>query len=42
MQKALDNLAALLAAGESATVEFKTSFNQEAIEAICAFANKRG
>lgn len=42
MQKTLDNLAALLAAGESATVEFKTSFNQEAIEAICAFANKRG
>ena len=28
--------------GENEKVEFKTSFNQEVVEAVCAFANKRG
>ena len=28
--------------GESEKVEFKTSFNQEVTEAVCAFANKHG
>lgn len=28
--------------GENEKVEFKSSFNQEVIESVCAFANKRG
>ena len=35
-------LDSIINAGESATVEFKSSFNQEAIEAVGAFANKNG
>ena len=36
------NLPDLLTAGESETVEFKSSFNEEALESIGAFANMRG
>ena len=32
----------LLKAGESQTVEFKTSFDKEVIETLCAFANTTG
>ena len=32
----------IIKAGESSTVEFKSSFNQELVEAVGAFANKRG
>ena len=32
----------VIKAGESSTVEFKSSFNQEVIEAVGAFANKHG
>ncbi|MBI1999761.1 MAG: ATP-binding protein [candidate division NC10 bacterium] len=36
------NLARLLSQGESETVEFKASFNDEALETIGAFANAAG
>jgi hypothetical protein len=36
------NLAAILSQGESETVEFKASFNDEALETIGAFANAAG
>ncbi len=36
------NLSNLLQEGESTSVEFKTSFNDEAIEAVGAFANAHG
>lgn len=36
------NLSELLRQGESETVEFKTSFNEEVLESIGAFANARG
>jgi len=32
----------LLKAGESETVEFKESFKDDTLEAICAFSNARG
>lgn len=32
----------LMARGESETIEFKTSFDQAAIESIVAFANTKG
>ena len=36
------NLDHLIAQGESATLEFKQSFDKEAIETVCAFANAKG
>ncbi|MDT8286531.1 MAG: putative DNA binding domain-containing protein [Elusimicrobiales bacterium] len=36
------NLASLIRAGESETLEFKESFGREAIEAIAAFTNTKG
>ena len=32
----------MISAGENSKVEFKSSFNQETIESVCAFANKKG
>ena len=32
----------IIKTGESSTVEFKSTFNQEVVEAVGAFANKRG
>lgn len=32
----------LIKLGETEKVEFKSSFNQDVCEAVCAFANKRG
>lgn len=32
----------VIKAGESSTVEFKSSFNQEVVEAVGVFANKHG
>lgn len=36
------NLKALIQQGESETLEFKQSFDKEAIETVCAFANAKG
>lgn len=36
------NLNHLIAQGESATLELKQSFDKEAIETVCAFANAKG
>ncbi len=33
---------AQIAIGENETTEFKTAFNQEAVESVCALANRRG
>ena len=33
---------AIIKTGESSTVEFKSSFNQEVVEAVGAFANRHG
>ncbi len=41
MKRPLD-IAELIAAGESQTVEFKTSFDRETIETLVAFANAQG
>lgn len=38
----MQNLTTLIPEGESGKLEFKTSFNQEVIESVCAFANKKG
>ena len=38
----LDPIAKRLADGESETVEFKESFDDEAVETVAAFANARG
>jgi len=38
----LSNIQKILQAGESKTVEFKTSFGKEAIETLVAFANSQG
>ena len=32
----------MISKGENSKVEFKSSFNQETIESVCAFANKKG
>lgn len=40
--KSVKGIAALIAEGESQTVEFKTSFERETIETLVAFANTRG
>ncbi|MDR1792442.1 MAG: ATP-binding protein, partial [Bacteroidales bacterium] len=37
-----NELKKVLAAGEDLYTEFKTSFNEEVIETLCAFANTRG
>jgi len=36
------NLSHLIAQGESATLEFKQSFDKEGIETVCALANAKG
>jgi len=38
----ISDIAALIHTGESQTVEFKTSFDREAIESLVAFANSKG
>ncbi|MFZ4539252.1 helix-turn-helix domain-containing protein [Propionivibrio sp.] len=38
----LSALHALIAEGESQTLEFKTSFNKASIESLVAFANTQG
>jgi ATP-dependent DNA helicase RecG len=38
----LSDIDVLVRAGESYTVEFKTSFNRETIESLVAFANAQG
>src|ERR1035437_9216968 len=38
----IQSLHALIAAGESQTVEFKTSFDKASIESLVAFANTQG
>ena len=38
----LSDIDGLVRAGESYTVEFKTSFNRETIESLVAFANAQG
>ena len=38
----MKEIAVMITAGESETTEFKTSFNDEAIETIGAFSNARG
>ena len=42
MSHTLKQLLAAVKAGESETVEFKTSFDKEAIETLAAFANTKG
>lgn len=37
-----ENISEVIAGGESETIEFKTSFNDESIEAVGAFSNSRG
>jgi len=36
------NLTALILKGESNTLEFKKSFDKDAMESVCAFANAKG
>jgi len=38
----MEQIADIIALGESETVEFKTSFNKDVIETAVAFANTRG
>ena len=38
----VDNCLSIISSGESLTVEFKQSFDKEAIETITAFSNTKG
>ena len=42
MSRSVADIASLLSAGESETLEFKSSFDREAIETLVAFANTHG
>lgn len=42
IEMTIEKLLAIISSGESECVEFKTSFNDEALEVIGAFANTRG